>query len=124
MYRSVTPRIVEVLKKIVGEDDVFFGSGDAEKLEPYCHDETVSLRAEPEVVVRVTSTEDVSQIFKLAQRERVPVTPRGAGYGLSGGSVAVRGGIVLSMERMNRILEIDQENLTVVVEPNEEIVTV
>ena len=117
MYRSVTPRIVEVLQKIVGEDDIFFGPEDAEKLEPYSHDETVGLRAEPEVVVRVTSTEEVSQIFKLAQRERVPVTPRGAGYGLSGGSVAVRGGIVLSMERMNRILEIDQENLMVVVEP-------
>jgi glycolate oxidase len=96
---------------------VYFGPEDAERLEPYAHDETVGLRAVPEIVVRVTSAEHISQIFKLAQRERVPVTPRGAGYGLSGGSVAVYGGIVLSTEKMNRILEIDKENLMVTVEP-------
>jgi glycolate oxidase len=53
----------------------------------------------------------------MANRERVPVTPRGAGYGLSGGAVATQGGIVLSLEKMNRILEIDKENLMVTVEP-------
>nr|HID12480.1 FAD-binding protein [Anaerolineae bacterium] len=67
--------------------------------------------------VRVTSAEQVAEIFRLAQRERVPVTPRGAGYGLSGGAVPVHGGIVLSLEKMNRILEIDKENLMVTVEP-------
>jgi glycolate oxidase len=113
----VTPRIVEALRQIVGPADVFFGPDDAERLEPYAHDETVGLRAAPEVVVRVTSAEQISQVFQLAQRERVPVTPRGAGYGLSGGSVAVYGGIVLSTEKMNRILEIDKENLMVTVEP-------
>ncbi len=56
-------------------------------------------------------------MFKLANSERVPVTPRGAGYGLSGGAVAVEGGIVLSLEKMNRILEIDHANLMVTVEP-------
>jgi glycolate oxidase len=69
------------------------------------------------VVVRVTSAQQVAEIFKLAQRERVPVTPRGAGYGLSGGAVPVQGGIVLSLAKMNHILEIDQENLMVTVEP-------
>ncbi|MBU2460549.1 FAD-binding oxidoreductase, partial [Patescibacteria group bacterium] len=59
----------------------------------------------------------MSEILKLAQQERVPVTPRGAGTGLSGGAVPVCGGIVLSLEKMNRILEIDQENLMVTVEP-------
>jgi glycolate oxidase len=117
MYRRVTPPIVDALRQIVGPGDVFFGSGDAERLEPYAHDETVGLRANPDVVVRVTSAEQVSQVLKLAQRERVPVTPRGAGYGLSGGAVAVYGGIVLSTEKMDRILEIDEENLMVTVEP-------
>jgi glycolate oxidase len=77
----------------------------------------VGLRADPEVVVRVTSAEQVAEVFKLAQRERIPVTPRGAGYGLSGGAVPVLGGIVLSTEKMNRILEIDKENLMITVEP-------
>ncbi len=116
-YRKIDARIVEALRRIVGPDDVFFGHQDTEKLEPYTHDETVGLRAEPEVVVRVTSAEQIAEIFRLAQRERVPVTPRGAGYGLSGGSVPVCGGIVLSTEKMNRILEIDKENLMVTVEP-------
>lgn len=117
MYRRVTPRVVEALHEIAGPDEVLYGPQDAERLAPYTHDETVGLRAEPEVVVRVTSAEQVSRILKLAQRERVPVTPRGAGYGLSGGAVAIHGGLVLSTEKMNRILEIDEQNLMVVVEP-------
>jgi glycolate oxidase len=86
-------------------------------MEPYAHDETVGLRANPEVVVRATNAQQIAEIFKLAQRERIPVTPRGAGYGLSGGAVPVLGGIVLSTERMNRILEVDKRNLMVTVEP-------
>jgi glycolate oxidase len=114
MYNKVTPDIVEALRQIVGQDNVLTG---AEDVEPYTHDEVVGLQADPEVVVKVASPEQISQIFKLAQRERVPVTPRGAGYGLSGGSVPVLGGIVLSTEKMNHILEIDHENLMVTVEP-------
>jgi len=114
MYRKVDASTVEALRCIVGEGDVLTA---AEPMAPYTHDETVGLRADPEVVVRVTSAEQIAEIFRLAQRERVPVTPRGAGYGLSGGAVPVHGGIVLSLEKMNRILEIDQENLMVTVEP-------
>lgn len=114
MYRKVDDHIVQQLAHIVGPENVL---RDAEWLEPYTHDETVGLRAEPEVVVRATSAQQVSGVFKLANRERVPVTPRGAGYGLSGGAVAVQGGIVLSLEKMNRILEIDKDNLMVTVEP-------
>jgi glycolate oxidase len=113
-YGQVTSDVVDALRRIVGEDDVIT---DVDNLEPYSHDETVGLRAEPDVVVRVTSAEQIAEIFRLAQRERLPVTPRGAGYGLSGGAVPVHGGVVLSTERMNRILEIDQENLMVTVEP-------
>jgi glycolate oxidase len=114
MYNPVTPDIVETLGGIVGEGNVLIGD---EAMEPYAHDETVGLWAAPEVVVKATSAAQVSDILKLAQHERVPVTPRGAGYGLSGGAVPVRGGIVLSTEKMNRILEIDHKNLMVTVEP-------
>jgi glycolate oxidase len=114
MYNPVTPAIVESLGQIVGEGNILVGG---EGLEPYTHDETVGLRADPEVVVKVTSARQVSDILKLAQKQRIPVTPRGAGYGLSGGAVPVYGGIVLSVEKMNRILEIDHENLMVTVEP-------
>jgi glycolate oxidase len=113
-YNPITPDILDALRQIVGAEEVLV---DPEALEPYTHDETVGLYADPEAVVRVTSAEQVSKIFCLAQRERVPVTPRGAGYGLSGGAVPTCGGIVLSLEKMNRILEIDKENLMVTVEP-------
>ncbi len=116
-YNQVNPDIVAALRQIVGPDRVFFGPEDAERLDAYAHDEVVGLRADPEVVVQVTSAAQVSEIFQLAQRERIPVTPRGAGYGLSGGAVPVLGGILLSTERMNHILEIDKENLMVTVEP-------
>jgi glycolate oxidase len=113
-YNPIGSAIVEALQGIVGEGNVLVGQ---EALEPYSHDETVGLQASPEVVVKVTSAQQVSEVLKLAQRERIPVTPRGAGYGLSGGAVAVRGGVILSMEKMSRILEIDRENLMVTVEP-------
>ncbi|MCG0239272.1 MAG: FAD-binding protein [Firmicutes bacterium] len=74
-------------------------------------------RAVPDVVVLPETTEQVSRILRLANREGIPVTPRGAGTGLSGGAVPVRGGIVLSLTRMNRILEIDRRNLLAVVQP-------
>ena len=114
MYRKVDAAILQQLRDIAGEGSVLW---DAERLEPYSRDETVGLRAEPEAVVRVTSAQQVAEIFKLANRERIPITPRGAGYGLSGGAVATQGGIVLSLEKMNRILEIDKGNLMVTVEP-------
>jgi glycolate oxidase len=114
MYNRVSPAVVENLVQIVGEGNVLLNG---EAIEPYAHDETVGLRAEPEVVVRALNAEHVSAVLRLAQKERIPVTPRGAGYGLSGGAVAVQGGIVLSTEKMNRILEIDARNLMVTVEP-------
>jgi glycolate oxidase len=114
MYRKVDADIVEALRQIVGAGNVLVG---AEAMEPYTHDHVVGLRADPEVVVRVTSAAQVAEILRLARREKVPVTPRGAGYGLSGGSVPTLGGIVLSIEKMNHILEIDKKNLMVTVEP-------
>jgi glycolate oxidase len=117
MYRPVTPEIVETLCRIAGPDNVLARPQHAEEMERYAHDEVPGLRAEPEVVVRATSAAQVAEVFRLAQRERVPVTPRGAGYGLSGGAVPLCGGIVLTLEKMNHILEIDRDNLMVTVEP-------
>ncbi len=113
-YNKVDERILSDLRQIFGAEDVLV---DGEVLEAFTHDETVGLRAEPEVVVRARTTEAVSALMRLAQREHVPVTPRGGGYGLSGGAVPVCGGIVLSLDRMNRILELDKENLMLTVEP-------
>ncbi len=113
-YRKVDHEIVRQLETIVGEGRVLT---DPDLIEPYTHDEVVGLRGLPEVVVRATSAAQVSAIMQFAQRERVPVTPRGAGYGLSGGAVALCGGIVLSLEKMSRILELDRKNLMITVEP-------
>jgi glycolate oxidase len=88
-----------------------------EDKEPYSHDETLNLRYMPAVVAKPADTAQVSEVMRLAARENIPVTPRGAGTGLSGGALPVEGGILLSLERLNRILEIDEDNLTVTAQP-------
>lgn len=117
MYNPVTAEIVKSLQGIVGEKNVIFG--DEEKLASYSHDEVAEKEYAhmPEVVVKPSSAEEISAIMKLAYESDIPVTPRGAGTGLSGGGVPACGGILLSVENMNRVLEIDLENLMVVVEP-------
>ena len=116
-YQKVTAGLAAQLEEITGPRHVIFA--DTDKLFPYSHDETFEsgyIRM-PEVVVKPRTTEEISRIMQLAAQERIPVTPRGAGSGLSGGAVPLFGGILLSLERMNSILEIDRENLMVVVEP-------
>ena len=116
-YSPVTPRVVDELKRIVGDKYVIFG--DEEALQPYSHDEVHDARYAhlPEAVVRPACAEEISAILKLANRRRIPVTPRGAGSGLSGGAVPLHGGIVILCDRMNRILQIDRQNMMAVVEP-------
>lgn len=116
-FNKVDSHIVEKLIEIVGKNNVIYG--DEERLKPFSHDEVAesSYFSMPEVVVKPGLTAEVSQIMKLANKYQTPVTPRGAGSGLSGGAIPVHGGIVLSFERMNRILEIDLDNLIIVVEP-------
>ena len=116
-YNPVTPRIADELRKIVGKRYVIYD--DAEKLEPYSHDEVPdpAYAHMPECVARPRTAEEIAAIMKLANRRRIPVTPRGAGSGLSGGAVPIYGGIVLLTDRMNQILEVDSENMMVVVEP-------
>ncbi|HET9481722.1 MAG TPA: FAD-linked oxidase C-terminal domain-containing protein [Candidatus Polarisedimenticolia bacterium] len=113
-YGRVTHAILEELAGIVGRAHA---TADPETLALYSRDETEDLSFPPEAVVRPETTEQVSRVMKIATRERIPVTPRGAGTGLSGGALPVFGGISLSLERMNRILEIDTDNLMAVVEP-------
>ncbi|MBI4369933.1 MAG: FAD-binding protein [Elusimicrobia bacterium] len=114
MRETFPPIIIERLKTIVGADGLLV---DHVEIEPYAHDATERLVFFPEAVVKPRSTKEVSALMRLASAERLPVTPRGGGTGLSGGALPVRGGLVMSLERMNRILEIDVENLMAVVEP-------
>lgn len=116
-YNRVTAAIVKQLQEIVGEKNIIYE--DKEKMLPYSHDETHAAEYAffPEVVIMPGSSEEISAVLKLANQMLIPVTPRGAGSGLSGGAVPVCGGILLSLEKMNRILEIDAENLLAVVEP-------
>ena len=90
-----------------------------EKLDMYSRDEDSDKLWEkmPEVVVKPENVEQVSEIVKLANRELLPITPRGGGTGLAAGAVPLSGGLVLSLEKMNKILEVDTENLFMVVEP-------
>jgi glycolate oxidase len=102
------------LREAVGAEFVLV---DGEDLEPYSHDECQGLSADPEVAVRPRTTEEVATVLRLANEARVPVTPRNAGTGKHGGCVPVRGGIVLSLDRMDTILEIDTRDGFAVVEP-------
>ena len=116
-YKNISPAIILELKSIVGEDQVIYG--DHEKMKPYSHDEVAdpAYAMMPAVVIKPANTAEVAAVMKLANREMIPVTPRGAGSGLSGGAVPLHGGILLSTERMNRVLEIDRDNLIAVLEP-------
>lgn len=85
--------------------------------EDYSHDELGGVSGYPDVLIKVVSTEEVSRIMTYAYEQEIPVVVRGAGTGLVGAAVAVRGGIMLETTLMNHILELDEENLTVTVEP-------
>jgi glycolate oxidase len=113
-FARITAGVVDELRALVGSAYVTI---DQDALQLYGQDETEDLVFPPEVVVKPGTVQDVSGIFAIATRERIPVTPRAGGTGLSGGALPVRGGILLSMERFNRILEIDEKNLQAVVEP-------
>jgi glycolate oxidase len=105
--------IKKELRKIVGKDRYF---DQKEDLTSYSYD-AFMVEGLPEAVLFPLSTEEVSKIVAVAARERVPITARGGGTNLTGGSVPTRGGIVLGFSQMNRILNIDRENRTAVVQP-------
>ena len=111
---TITQAHLQQLKNIVGESFVFY---DEENLEHYGHDETERLQYNPEVVVKPRTTEEIAAIMKMCNTDLIPVTPRGAGTGLSGGALPHLGGVLISTERMNSIIEIDERNLQITTEP-------
>jgi len=107
-------KFISQLRKIVGQEAVLTSKED---LNAYSYDGTATWAHMPDVVVLPTTTEQVSRILKLANENMIPVTPRGAGTNVSGGSIPIKGGIVLCTTRVNKILEINKTNLTAIVEP-------
>src|ERR1700750_2200157 len=105
---------IESFKNILGEKYVFI---DEDSLYNYSHDETEDFHFLPDVVLKPRTAEEISAILKICNQYRIPVTPRGAGTGLSGGALPHLGGVLLSTERMNEILFIDDKNLQVTTEP-------
>jgi glycolate oxidase len=111
---TLTSGHVEEFKNILGEKFVLI---DDETLHNYSHDETEDLHFLPDVVLKPRNAEEISAILKICNRDKIPVTPRGAGTGLSGGALPHLGGVLLSTERMNSIIKIDERNLQVITEP-------
>jgi len=107
-------KFISQLRKIVGKDAVLTSKED---LNAYSYDGTTTWAHLPDVVVLPTTAEQVSQILKMANENKIPVTPRGAGTNVSGGSIPIKGGIVLCTTKMNKILDINKTNLTATVEP-------
>ena len=106
--------LINALQTICGINHVFV---DEEARHYYGHDETEELLYLPEVVVKPSTAEEISSIVSYCNERKISVTPRGAGTGLSGGAIPYMGGIVLSIERLNKIVEIDERNLQVTTEP-------
>ena len=114
MYNKVTAADIAALQAIAGPADVIFGDA----INPdYSHDELGGISHIPEVLVRAHSTEEISAIMRHAYDRTIPVTVRGSGTGLVGAAVPIHGGILLETTKMNKILALDQENLTVTVQP-------
>lgn len=112
-YRPLDRNLLRQIERIVGKENILSAKED---LICYGYDAT-NLEALPNLVVFPGKGEEISDLLKLANEHRFPVVPRGMGTGFSGGSIPVRGGVVLVMTRFNRVIEIDIENLIAVVEP-------
>ena len=113
-YNKLTSITLKELQAVVGEANV---KGDAEALNKYGRDETEDLLFLPEIVVKPESPEQIAAVLKICNANKIPVTTRGAGTGLSGGALPVKGGVLLSKEKFNKILDIDTRNLQATVEP-------
>ncbi len=117
-YNKVTSKIVEKIKKILKNENLLIYQ-DEENLKSYSNDESGGeyYAHMPELVIKPETKEQISEIVKLCNEENIPITPRGAGSGLAGANIPIYGGIVISLERLNKIIEIDTKNLVAVVEP-------
>ncbi|GAB3228109.1 FAD-linked oxidase C-terminal domain-containing protein [Hymenobacter seoulensis] len=117
-FQVLTPALLAEFEAIVGSEHVLTAHRvEAEVYADYGRDHTEDLHFAPDVVVRPANAEQISAIVRLCHQHHIPVTPRGAGTGLSGGALPIHQGLVLSTERLNKIIEIDERNLQATVEP-------
>lgn len=113
-FTELTVDLIGQFEAIIGQENVML---DANTRYDYSHDETEDFSFLPDVILKPGTTEEISKIMRLCHDHIIPVTPRGGGTGLSGGAIPVKNGVVLSMQRFNKILEIDELNLQATVEP-------
>jgi glycolate oxidase len=111
---QLTPAFIDSLRKLLPADALLTSQAEREH---YGHDETEDLSFPPHVVVRPRTSAEVAKVVHLCFQHAVPITPIGARTGLSGGALCVKGGVGLALDRMNRIVDIDERNLQVTVEP-------
>lgn len=114
LYKKIDDKDIAYLSKLVDEKSFFYG----DKIPiDYSKDELGSVANKPDVLMFVTTAEEISEIMKYANANKIPVVVRGSGTGLVGGCVPLEGGIVICTSKMNKILELDENNLTLTVEP-------
>ncbi|RWY54173.1 FAD-binding oxidoreductase [Mucilaginibacter gilvus] len=113
-FNKINAELLAAITNIVGEDAILSTPA---AIADYSHDETEDLVYYPEVVAKPKDTAEVAALMRFCNQNLIPVTPRGAGTGLAGGALAIHGGLMISMERFNQILEIDELNLQATVEP-------
>lgn len=114
MFRSIQASDLQIFRDIVGEQHVL---SHAEEVESYTHDYTEDLVYHPEVVLRPANKEEIAAILRHCNTAQLPVTAAGARTGLSGGMLAVHGGVILATDRLNQVLEVDTANLQVRTQP-------
>jgi glycolate oxidase len=113
-FNKINAESLAAITAIVGTDAVLSSPA---TIENYSHDETEDLVFHPEVVAKPNNTQEVAALMRFCNDNLIPVTPRGAGTGLAGGALAINGGLMISMERFNQVLDIDEQNLQATVEP-------
>ncbi|MCF8430042.1 MAG: FAD-binding protein [Bacteroidia bacterium] len=114
IYKTINQTDIQFFESIVGQNFVLVQSEDKQN---YTHDYTEDLSFMPDVVIKPSNELEVSAILKYCNEQHIIVTPRGAGTGLSGGALAVHGGVIITMERFNKIINIDERNFQATVEP-------
>ena len=114
MFKKVNQQDIDYLSSFISKDRIFAGD---EVSNDFAHDELGGVEAKPDVLINVLNTEEVSKIMKYATDKKIPVVARGSGTDLVGAAVALKGGIMICTKLMNHILELDEDNLTVTVEP-------
>ena len=114
-YKKLDDKDIAFIKNVIGDEErVLVGENINEE---YSHDELGGTSSYPDIVIKAKSAEEISAIMKYAYEQTIPVTPRGSGTGLVGSSVAIKHGIMIDTSLMNQVLELDEENLTITVEP-------